>query len=105
MNGEGPEMIASDAWRGAFNVLCVRLDAMGDVLMTTPALRAVRGADRGRRVTLLTSPSGAEAAALVPSLDALIVHDAPWMKATAPRDHPGPDFAMIERLRRARFDA
>src|SRR5213080_1657199 len=90
-------------WDHARNILCVRLDAMGDVLMTTPALRAVREGDRDRRVTLLTSPSGAEAAALVPSLDEVVVHDAPWMKATAPRDDAGPEFAAIERLRRARF--
>jgi lipopolysaccharide heptosyltransferase II len=92
-------------WQKARNVLCVRLDAMGDVLMTTPALRAVRESLPDRRVTLLTSPSGAEAAALVPWVDEVIVYEAPWLKATAPRSHPGSDFEMIDRLRRARFDA
>ncbi len=33
-------MTAPSAWDRARNVLCVRLDAMGDVLMTTPAIRA-----------------------------------------------------------------
>jgi lipopolysaccharide heptosyltransferase II len=98
-------MTSSEPWRRARNVLCVRLDAMGDVLMTTPALRAVRESARDRRVTLLTSPSGAEAAALTPWADEAIVYDAPWMKATAPRSHPEPDLAFIERLGRARFDA
>jgi ADP-heptose:LPS heptosyltransferase len=92
-------------WQNARNVLCVRLDAMGDVLMTTPALGALRESLPDRRVTLLTSPSGAEAAALVPWVDEVIVYEAPWLKATAPRSHPGPDFAMIDRLRLARFDA
>jgi lipopolysaccharide heptosyltransferase II len=101
----GHDMSLSDAWRHARNVLCVRLDAMGDVLMTTPALRAVRETRPDRRVTLLTSPSGAEAASLVPSVDDVIVYDAPWMKATTPRGDPGPDLTMIGRLARGRFDA
>ena len=98
-------MSASADWRQAENVLCVRLDALGDVLMTTPALRALKESWPGRRLTLLTSPAGAELAPLVPEIDAVIVYDAPWMKATAPRADCEPEFAMIERLRRERFDA
>jgi len=49
------------SWNDARELLCVRLDAAGDVLMTTPALRALH--DGGRRITLLTSPAGAEVAA------------------------------------------
>ena len=94
-----------EAWSRARNVLCVRLDALGDVLMTTPALRALHESAPGRRITLLTSPSGAEAARLVPWVDEVIVYDAPWMKATAPRRSPEPDLAMIERLRQGGFDA
>lgn len=93
------------AWRQMENVLCVRLDALGDVLMTTPALRALKQSGLGRRVTLLTSPTAAALAPLVPEIDDCIVYDAPWMKATAPRADSRPDFAMIERLRRGRFDA
>ena len=84
-------------WDTARNVLCVRLDTLGDVLMTTPALRALRESLPGRRLTLLTSPAGAEAAVLV--------HDAPWMKATAPRTDSAPEYAMVERLRQGGFDA
>ncbi len=98
-------MSASADWRQVENVLCVRLDALGDVLMTTPALRALKESRPGRRLTLLTSPAGAELAPLVPEIDAIIVYDAPWMKATAPRADSRPEFAMINRLRRERFDA
>ena len=95
----------SDAgrWDRARRILCVRLDAMGDVLMTTPALRALKGS--GRHLTLLTSPSGAAAAALVPEVDDVIVHEAPWLKATPHRADARPESAMIERLREGRFDA
>ncbi len=92
------------AWAAARNVLCVRLDSMGDLLMTTPALRAVRDGGR-RRVTLLTSPAGAITAAYLPDMDDVFVYDAPWMKATAPRASSAPEFAMIERLRAGAFDA
>lgn len=93
------------SWGDATNLLAVRLDHLGDVLMTTPALRALTAGRPDRRLTLLTSPAGAEVAALIPAVDAVIVYDAPWMKATARRASSAPDRAMIERLRAARFDA
>lgn len=98
-------MSRDDPWRSATHVLCVRLDTIGDVLMTTPAIRAVKGSAPRRRVTLFTSPAGAAVAPLVPEVDDVLVYDAPWMKATAPRADSGPEYAMAERLRRSRFDA
>jgi lipopolysaccharide heptosyltransferase II len=95
----------AEQWAAAEHVLCVRLDALGDVLMTTPAIRAVKESRPGRRVTLLTSPAGAAAAALVPDVDDVLVYDAPWMKATARRADSRPDRALIERLRDGCFDA
>jgi len=89
-------------WANARRILCVRLDSMGDLLMTTPALRAVRGGtgeDATRHVTLLTSPSGAVTARHLPEVDAIITYDAPWTKATAPRENSAPEFAIIEQLR------
>jgi lipopolysaccharide heptosyltransferase II len=94
----------SSRWDDANAVLAIRLDSMGDVLMTTPALRALKkSADR--RVTLLTSTAGAAIAALVPEVDDVIVYDAPWMKAS-----PGPadgerERNVVEQLRARRFDA
>ena len=48
--------------RSLRNILCVRLDAFGDVLMTEPALRAISQSMPDCRLTLLTSPAGAKAA-------------------------------------------
>ncbi len=98
-------MTGPDDWSGAERILCVRLDALGDVLMTTPALRALKEALPGRRITLLTSPAGAESAALIPSVDEVIIYAAPWMKATSPRADSRADRALIRRLHDARFDA
>jgi lipopolysaccharide heptosyltransferase II len=90
-------------WPAARNVLAVRLDAIGDVLMTTPALRALRGVD-GTRVTLMTSPSGAQVAHLIPELNEVVAYEAPWMKHTSRADATV-DLATVETLRRRRFDA
>src|SRR5437868_2427816 len=98
-------MSAAQVWDQAEHILCVRLDALGDVLMTTPALRALKESRAGRRLTLWTSPAGAEVAGLVPEIDEVLVYDAPWMKATAPRADSRPELAMVERLRRDGFDA
>jgi lipopolysaccharide heptosyltransferase II len=96
--------MSTQDWCSADNLLCVRLDALGDVLMTTPALRALKESRPGRKLTLLTSPAAAPLTRLLPDLDAVIIYDAPWMKATAPRTNSHPDFALVERLCRARFD-
>src|SRR2546423_3416664 len=103
-----PEVAALDRvqrWAAVRNVLAVRLDALGDVLMTTPALRAIRATVPDARLTLLTSPGAAEAAACIPEVDATIAHDVPWMKATSRRPDPAPDLALIDRLRDGGFDA
>ena len=94
----------SERWRAARNVLCVRLDTIGDVLMTGPAVRALKAAVPGRRITLLTSPSGASAAALLPEVDDTIVYEAPWMKRERSSD-PAPDERVVKTLRERGFDA
>jgi lipopolysaccharide heptosyltransferase II len=97
-------MIADLAWARARNLLCVRLDSLGDVLMTTPAIRALKESQPGCRITLLTSPAGAAAAALLPEIDECWIYEAPWMKATHRRSGGGVDRDIIQRLRSARFD-
>lgn len=93
------------AFRCVRRLLAVRLDALGDVLMTTPALHAARHAAGGRHVTLLTSPAGAAAGQLVDAVDEVIVYDAPWVKATAPRTAAAVDRTFIAALAARGFDA
>ena len=89
-------------WRDIRRLLCVRLDSIGDVLMSTPAMRALRQS-LGCQVTLLTSAAGAAVAPLVPEIDDTIVFAAPWMKATA--GLPTGDAEMIATLAAREFDA
>jgi lipopolysaccharide heptosyltransferase II len=99
----------SDRWRHARNVLCVRLDALGDVLMSTPAIRALKESSPGRKITLLTSRSGAAVARMVPEIDDVVVHEAPWMKSSGPQaarpERAAADLEMVAELRARRFDA
>lgn len=91
-------------WQDARKVLCIRLDNMGDVLMTTPAMRALREAVPGRHLTLLASRSGAALAPHLDCLDEVITYDAPWVKQ-AHAGAPGDDGAMTASLAARGFDA
>jgi lipopolysaccharide heptosyltransferase II len=91
-------------WENARRILCVRLDALGDVLMCTPAMRALRDAIPGRSLTLLSSRSGAAAAPFIPEIDDAIVHAAPWMKTELP-SRPDDLLALAASLAARRFDA
>jgi lipopolysaccharide heptosyltransferase II len=92
------------AWGKARKILCVRLDSLGDVLMCTPAMRALRESRPGRELTLLTSPGGAAAAPFIPEVDAVIEYLAPWMKG-APAHGAADDIAFAARLAQQGFDA
>jgi lipopolysaccharide heptosyltransferase II len=102
----------SRAWREARNVLAVRLDNLGDVVMTGPALAAIKHHAPHTRLTLLASPSGAAAAAHMPMIDEVIRYEAPWVKradgvgpsATSPGAATN-DSAMVDLLRSGRYDA
>jgi ADP-heptose:LPS heptosyltransferase len=59
--------------------LAVRLDSMGDVLVTGPALRAL--AATSNHLTLLAGPLGRTAAELLPGVDDVLCWEAPWVVA------------------------
>jgi ADP-heptose:LPS heptosyltransferase len=60
-------------------VLAVRLDGLGNLLMSTPALFALRASLPGARITLLTSLSNAVAAPHLSMVDRLWTSAVPWM--------------------------
>jgi len=90
-------------WDAAKKILCVRLDYLGDVLMMTPAIRALKTSLPGRHITLLTSKSGAEVASLIPEIDDVIVYDAPWMKCSDAHTVER-DFLIAQLIRSRAFD-
>jgi ADP-heptose:LPS heptosyltransferase len=58
--------------------LVVRLDSMGDVLVSGPAVRAVAARTE---VSMLVGPLGAPAAELLPGVEDVLVWDCPWISA------------------------
>jgi lipopolysaccharide heptosyltransferase II len=98
----------ASAWRKVRRLLVVRLDNMGDVLMATPAIAALRAGLPGVRIGLLASPSGA---ALVPHLvdvDEVIPFAAPWVKAGSEQGDDAlgrAEHGLVQQLTEARFDA
>jgi len=96
------------AWRRVRRLLLVRLDNLGDVLMATPAIAAMRAGLPDARLGLLASPSGAAAAPYLSDIDDAIVFAAPWVKGDGATDDVPLGEAerkLIARLTAARFDA
>lgn len=85
------------------NVLVVRLDSFGDVLLAGPAVRAAAG--RASRLTMLCGPLGEPAARMLPGVDDVIVWQAPWEGTRPPpveeADVPG----LVDALRARAYDA
>ena len=94
-------MISQD-WSAARRILAVRLDGMGDSLMTGPTLRALKDAVPGHAVTAPVSPAVAACAALLPEIDDFIVREASWMKGS--KADVEVDHALIGHLRTQDFD-
>lgn len=90
------------AWENAQRILCVRLDNMGDVLMSTPAMQALKEAAPDRHLTLLTSGSGAVLADHLPMVDTVMSWEAPWVKGRGTGSSVMP---MAQRLMEGQFDA
>jgi lipopolysaccharide heptosyltransferase II len=90
-------------WKDCRNVLCVRLDNLGDLLMSSPAIRAIKDTLRCK-ITVLTSSMAAGIVPLLPEVDDCLVFDVPWVKLndTDPSDSIS---ALVATLRKKNFDA
>ncbi len=92
-------------WKKAKNILCFRPDNLGDVLMTTPALRALKDQRNDRKITLLTSKAGGIITPFVPEIDQTIIFDFPWVKTDKRQTNSKAINQLIENLRQKKFDA
>ncbi|HEY2726775.1 MAG TPA: glycosyltransferase family 9 protein [Parafilimonas sp.] len=90
-------------WKECKNILCIRADNMGDVIMSTPAFRALKETF-GCRLTLLTSKMGSLIAPFIKEIDETIVFDFPWVKTNS-LIQSQECLALIEKLKSFQFDA
>jgi ADP-heptose:LPS heptosyltransferase len=97
--------VIDERWRGARRILAVRLDNLGDVLVTTPAIHAIRESLPEASITLLAGPVGAQAGRLNPDIAEVIVYEAPWMDPwhRLPQDRAREEGA-ITAVRAGQFD-
>jgi ADP-heptose:LPS heptosyltransferase len=70
----------------ARRILVVRPDNVGDVVLLTPALRALRAAAPRARIDLLASPAGTAVAPMIPELSGVLTASPSWQQLTAPDD-------------------
>ncbi|MFL5802028.1 MAG: glycosyltransferase family 9 protein [Roseiflexaceae bacterium] len=92
-------------WRAARGILAIRLDNLGDVLVTTPALHAIKESLPGAELTLLASPVGAQAGRMNPDIDDVIVYQSPQMDPWCQlRQDSAREQHMIAALKQRRFD-
>ena len=90
-----------ESWNSCKNVLVIRPDNMGDLLMSGPAIHALKESF-GCKITLLTSSMAAGIAAFLPGVDDVITFNAPWVKCDAANET---FFDVVEEIRRRAFDA
>lgn len=90
-------------WSTCRNILCIRADNMGDLLMSSPAIRALKET-YGCRITLLTSSMAASVAKHLSAIDEIITYNFPWVKTNSIPDSAF-FFKAVEDLKIRNFDA
>lgn len=90
-------------WTGCRNILVIRPDNMGDLIMSSPAIRALKQTFNCR-ITVLTSALAAEAASLIEEIDETIISSVSWVKN---KKAGGPEelFSLALYLKSRSFDA
>lgn len=90
-------------WNGCKNILCIRPDNMGDLIMSAPAIRALKETF-GASITVLTSSMAKGIIKHIPEIDDAIIFDLPWVKTSQT-----PDAAMlnevVSQIKDRKFDA
>ncbi|MEP0912799.1 glycosyltransferase family 9 protein [Leptolyngbya sp. GB1-A1] len=92
-------------WRSVKNLLVMRLDNIGDVMMTTPTLRALRENLPDAKITLMASPGGMLTEPLLPWIDAGLPWRVLWQDLGRLDFDPAREWNLIDRLRQRQFDA
>ena len=90
-------------WSSCKNILVIRADNLGDLLMSSPAIRALKQTF-GAKITVLTSLMATGIAKLIREIDEVITYDLPWIK-TNNAIASSSFFEVVEKVREMNFDA
>jgi lipopolysaccharide heptosyltransferase II len=91
------------SWQGCKNILCIRPDNMGDLIMSAPAIRALKESF-GATITVLTSSMAKGIVNHIPEIDDAIIFDLPWVKTEI--EPQVSDFnEIVSLIKQRKFDA
>ena len=90
------------AWANCKNILVIRADNMGDLLMSSPAINALKGTFDSK-IVLLTSKA-TEVVDLLPFIDEVVTVDLPWVKSDV-ESGASKINDLVWRLKQYEFDA
>lgn len=91
-------------WAYVRKILVVRPDNLGDVVMSSAAIKSLKEGGGNRHICLLTSEKGARVAQYIPVIDEIMVADLPWAKHEVPLDGQGLG-QLVDEVKRRKFDA
>jgi lipopolysaccharide heptosyltransferase II len=84
-------------------ILVIRIDGLGDVVMSTPAFKALRDIFSDAHITLLAAGLSKELVEVMPTFDEVIYFDAPWI-AKEKKGKFRKLFSTVKRLRKKKID-
>ncbi|MFD0766915.1 glycosyltransferase family 9 protein [Mucilaginibacter lutimaris] len=90
-------------WLGCKNILCIRPDNMGDLIMTVPAFRALKDTF-GAKITVLTSSMAKGIIKNIAEIDDHIIFDLPWVKTEA-QSKTDEFYEVVAQIKARKFDA
>lgn len=82
-------------WQKCKKILIIRPDNMGDILMSTPAINALKSTFNCH-ITLLTSSMGKPIVNFIPCIDEVLIFDLPWVKSEIQHNNINFDSAILE---------
>lgn len=95
----------NNEWADARNILVMRLDNIGDVIMSSPALRAIKENLPHSHLTLMASPGGVQAASLLPWVNEVLPWRVLWQDLGKLDFNPAREWELVKTLQDRRFDA
>ncbi len=101
--GRGRQLV-QDILENPATILIVRLDHMGDVLFSRPALATMRARYPKAKITALVSSVGAALLTNEPGIDEIMIWDAPWFARSRSLQHKKSFWSMVKLLQAKRID-